>query len=181
MKIILTKHCLQRREHYQVEDPRVVENAFKECLLDKTSMYYCDLDDGKYKLYHNYFCCVFTKKSDKYTIITIRGHKKLLDKNDIQKVKLKLANSAFKSTGGFIIRRYNYIGNVVKCGYIINIVGTEQRLLVLNKNLHKKYNMSGATWVPKVGLKFSTDDEIMDLVTFNESEKCYYLNKFDRI
>ena len=33
----------------------------------------------------------------------------------------------------------------------------------------------------KVGLKFSADDEIMDLVTFNESEKCYYLNKFDRM
>ena len=178
MKIILTKHCLQRREHYQVEDPRVVENAFKECLLYKA---HSDLDDGKYKLYHNYFCCVFMKKSDKYTIITIRGHKKLLDKNDIEKVKLKPANSAFKSTGGFIIRRYNYLGNVVKCGYIIDIAGADKRLLVLNRGLHKKYNMSDATWVPKVGLKFNTDDEIHDLVTFNDSEQCYYLNKFDRI
>ena len=178
MKIILTKHCLQRREHYDIEDPEVIKNVFTEIVKDIDLE---SLGNNIYKLFHNYFCCIFKKKGDNYTIITIRGHKKLLNKNDMEKVKLKPANSAFKSTGEFIIRRTNYLGNVVKCGYIIDIAGTDKRLLVLNRDLHKKYNMSDATWIPKVGLKFDTDDEIHNLVTFNDSEQCYYLNKFNRI
>lgn len=178
MIIKLTKHCLQRREHYKKEDPEIIKYVFIEVAknIDLDS-----LENNIYKLFHNYFCCIFRKKGDNYTIITIRGHNKLLHKNDTNKVKLRPANSAFKSTSGFIIRRYNYLDNVVKCGYIIDIAGTDQRLLVLNRDLHKKYNMSDATWVPKVGLKFDIDDEIHDLVNFNDSEQCYYLNKFDRI
>lgn len=113
---------LQRREHYDIEDPEVIKNVFTEIVKD------IDLESlgiNIYKLFHNYFCCIFRKKCDNYTIITIRGHKKLLNKNDIEKVKLKPANSAFKSTGGFIIRRTNYLGNVVKCGYIIDIAGKQ--------------------------------------------------------
>ena len=178
MKIILTKHCLQRREHYKKEDPEIIKYVFIEVTKN------IDLDslgNNVYKINYRSFCCVFQKSKDTYIIITIRGHNKLIQDNNLDKPRLNLASQAFKSTGGFIIRRTNYLGNVVKCGYIIDIAGTDKRLLVLNRDLHKKYNMSDTTWVPKVGLKFNTDDEIHDLVTFNNSEQCYYLNKFDRI
>lgn len=178
MIIKLTKHCLQRREHYEKEDPELIKSVFIECLKDIDLQ---SLEDIKYKLFHNYFCCIFKKKDDVYTIITIRGHNKLLHKNDLLKVKIKPANAAFKITGGFIIRRINYLGNAVKCGYIIDIVGTEQKLLRLYSNLKDKYNMSDAQRVPRLGLKFTLDSEIKDLVKFNDSEQCYYLNRFDRI
>jgi hypothetical protein len=179
MKIILTKHCQQRREHYDKEDPEVIRNAFIECTKDIDLE---SLENNIYKLFHNYFCCIFRKNNaDKFTIITIRGHKKLLEKNAQHRVKLQLANAAFLSTGGFIIRRYNYLGKIVKCGYIIDIAGTDMRLLQLNSNLKDKYDMNSVKSIPKTGLKFKEDHEIQELVTFNEFEKCWYLNSFDRI
>lgn len=178
MIIKLTKHCLQRREHYEKEDPELIRNVFIEVTknIDLES-----LEDKVHKINYRYFCCVFQKIDCTYVIITIRGHKKLIQDNNLDKPRLNLANPAFKSTGGFIIRRINYLGKIVKCGYVVNIAGTEQRLLCLNRNLHKKYNMSRAHRVPKIGLKFTLDTEIKDLVTFNDSEQCYYLNNFDRI
>ena len=178
MIIKLTKHCLQRREHYEKEVPELIKYIFSEVTknIDLES-----LEDKVHKINYRSFCCVFQKDKDTYVIITIRGHKRLIQDNNLDKPRLNLANPAFKSTGGFIIRRTNYLGNIVKCGYVVNIAGTEQRLLVLNRNLHKKYNMSEAPWVPKVGLKFTLDTEIKDLVTFNDSEQCYYLNAFDRM
>lgn len=178
MKIRLTQHCQQRREHLPKEDPEVIRNAFRECIKD---MDLESLGNNIYKLFHNYFCCIFRKKDDKYIIITIRGHKKLIEKSAQHKVKLKPANTAFLSTGGFIVRRTNYLGKVVKCGYVIDVGGTDMRLLQLHSNLKDKYDLSGVKSIPRTGLKFKEDYEIQELVTFNEFEKCWYLNTFDRI
>ena len=178
MKIHLTKHSLQRRDHYDKEDPEVIKLVFTELLKDK------ELEDGKYKMHFRYFCCIFKKNKELYTVITIRGHRKLLEKNHLDKPKIRLANSAFYSTGGtggFIIRRKNFLGNIVKCGYIIDIAGTYMRLLKLNNGVLKKYDLSGIKYIPKIGLKFKDDSEISEIVTFNQKEQCWYLNDFNRL
>lgn len=175
MKIHCTKHCLKRREHYEQEDPELVKSVFAELLKDKA------LENGLYKMSYKYFCCIFRKKKDTYTVVTIRGHKKLFEKNHLDKPKIRLANTAFHSTGGFIIRRKNFFGKTVKCGYIIDVSGTDYRLLVLYKDVPHKFDLSAVKHVPKVGLKFKDDSEILELVNFNEIEQCWYLNNFERI
>jgi len=170
MFYIITNHATQRRPHYEKISRELLTEKIK--ILD-SKFNFEKLDDGKYKMYYKNFCAIISKEKNKLILITIRG----IDRVDthLNKIKMCLANRAFNN-GGSIVRRTNYKGKLVKCGYIIDIYGTDRKFLKLHRNLHKKLKIRK---VSNEGLEFTNLSEIEDLIYLKNGE--YFLVDAERV
>ena len=175
-KYIITKHAMQRRPHHKIT-PKQELIDFLVKLNHKVD--FDTLADNKVsKITRKGFCAIIEKRKNKYTLITIRGYKKV----DLDNIDLYITGSNTSLGGdkiGIVVCRYNFMGRLVKCGRVGNIYGTDnEKLLVLSPRLKKKYIDLEYN---RAGIKFFEDKEVANLVSFDKKKGFYLLNPFEHV
>ena len=174
MKLIVTKHAQQRRPHYKI----ISIDELKELMMKLIDHFDIEnMKDEVYKIYKNEFAAVIKKEKNNFVLITVRFYQNLDKYLSNNQLKIHHSHQAFQSNeNSVIVRRYNFKGKPVKCGYVVPIYGSNDKLLVLKSGLKKKFGLefSGA------GERFNDNEEIKHLVSYNEKDGYYWLNPFER-
>ena len=159
MKIILTNHSKQRREHYEITpDEKIIPwIEYFNSLFDFKSR-----EDAIYKIYYRGKAAVIKKEKNKLIVITIRG---FLDFSERKLYKLEIRNEDKIKNNK--IYRIDYLNKVVPCGFI------EETTFTLKGRLRYKYQM------PNFSRKH-TINELNNFVTFDKEKKKWMLNDFER-
>jgi len=154
MKIVLTKHSKQRREHYEIKkDEEII--PWVEYLIEKYKIK--NIEDGKYKIRGRGNVIVFKKKKYTVIVITIRGFNiKRFENRENYKLKFsKIIDDEFR------IYRKNYKGVTKVAGKI------ENDIIQLKKEIYDIYN------IPK-NLKKK------ELIQYDERTERWFLKDFKR-
>lgn len=160
MKIILTKHCKQRRKHYDVKSDNEILKWINY-FIDRFDI--AKLNNSIYKIQSKQYFIIFRYENQKMTIITfVNLNDRLYDiKENINFIIKDISNKE-----KFRLHRINFNGITVHCGNITyNKDGTIR--VKLRKNVYDKYEIPKEyTNVNYKGALFVSFEE-MQKVTFN--------------
>ena len=159
MKIILTNHSKQRRKHYAITPDGEIIPWIKyfDDIFDFNSR-----EDAVYKVSYKQRVAIIKKENNKLIVITIRGFTDF-QKRDSYILEIRNEDIINKHK----IYRVNYLNEMVSCGFI------DGDTFTLKRNLEHKYQM------PYFSRKQTVDD-LSKFVSFNEKEKKWFLNEFER-
>lgn len=192
LKIIITKHAIQRREHQNPVDKNILINLVKQ-IDDKFNI--SEKENNKYKIGFRNTVAIIKKTDDALILVTAYGFEKYDYKIDDINLKVSVAVSKEDrklnrdSNRGMIhkIYRTNFLNKRVECGVICAVKNSKNSKdikqkdnfkykLILDWKLFLKFQ--NIPMMKHYHLYFNDFEEILNIVHLENEE--FILNDFKR-
>ena len=191
IKIIISRHAIQRREHYTPIEKNILINLVKQ-IDDKFAIF--KKENNKYKIAHKNTVAIIKKTDDSLILITAY----FFDKYDykIENINLKVSVAVSKEdrklnrdiNRGMIhkIYRTNFLNKKVECGVICSTANSKNsRDKIQKENFKYKLILDWKLFLKFQNIPmnhyhmyFNDFEEILNIVHFENGE--FMLNNFER-
>lgn len=191
IKIIISRHAIQRREHYTPIEKNILINLVKQ-IDDKFAIF--KKENNKYKIAHKNTVAIIKKTDDSLILITAY----FFDKYDykIENINLKVSVAVSKEdkklnrdiNRGMIhkIYRTNFLNKKVECGVICATVNSKNsRDKIQKENFKYKLILDWKLFLKFQNIPmnhyhmyFNDFEEILNVVHLENEE--FFLNNFER-